>query len=68
MELRKAFLKDILELQKICIDAYAKNFYNHWEEGGLEWYLEKEFSEKNYALTWKRKTRIIILLNKSKKM
>ncbi|RKR18747.1 ribosomal protein S18 acetylase RimI-like enzyme [Maribacter vaceletii] len=44
MELQKAILTDITELRKICIDAYSKNFYNHWNEGGLEWYLEKEFN------------------------
>ncbi|MDD7887452.1 GNAT family N-acetyltransferase [Flavivirga sp. 57AJ16] len=44
MQLQKAIIKDITELRKICIDAYSKNFYDHWNEGGLEWYLEKEFS------------------------
>lgn len=44
MELKQAQIKDIIDLKKICIDAYSKNFYNHWNDGGLEWYLEKEFS------------------------
>ncbi|HDZ06577.1 hypothetical protein LCGC14_0319220 [marine sediment metagenome] len=44
MKLKKAALKDIVDLKNICIDAYALNFHHHWNEGGLEWYLEKEFS------------------------
>jgi ribosomal protein S18 acetylase RimI-like enzyme len=50
MELRKAFLEDINKLKKICIDAYSLNFYNHWNEGGLEWYLDNEFSDKRLTL------------------
>lgn len=46
MELIKASFKDILDLQKICIRTYSQSFYTHWEEGGLQWYLEKEFSIK----------------------
>ena len=44
MELKRASLEDINELKKICIDAYSVNFHNHWNEGGLKWYLDKEFS------------------------
>ncbi len=44
MELKKALLTDIIDLKKICIDAYSKNFSGHWNDGGLEWYLDKEFS------------------------
>lgn len=44
MELRKALITDLIDLKKICIDAYSKNFFNHWNDGGLEWYLDKEFS------------------------
>jgi len=44
MKLKKALKSDVNDLKKICIDAYSKNFHNHWNEGGLEWYLEKEFS------------------------
>lgn len=44
MELRKALFTDVIDLKKICIDAYSKNFYNHWNDGGLECYLDKEFS------------------------
>lgn len=44
MKLQKALITDISELKQICIDSYSRNFYDHWNEGGLEWYLEKEFS------------------------
>jgi ribosomal protein S18 acetylase RimI-like enzyme len=44
MELKIALLADIIDLKRICIDAYALNFHNHWNVGGLEWYLDKEFS------------------------
>lgn len=50
MELRKAFLEDIIKLKMICIDAYSLNFHNHWNDGGLAWYLDNEFSDKRLAL------------------
>jgi len=46
MTLRKAAFSDLKRLQKICIEAYTLNFHNHWEEGGLVWYLDQEFSEE----------------------
>lgn len=46
MELKRAFIKDITQLKKICIDAYSLNFYNHWNDGGLEWFLNREFSHE----------------------
>ncbi|MDY8137279.1 GNAT family N-acetyltransferase [Aquimarina sp. 2201CG5-10] len=50
MKIKKAFLEDINKLKKICIDAYSLNFHNHWNEGGLEWYLDNEFSDKRLTL------------------
>ena len=44
MKLKKALIRDITDLKKICIDAYSKNFHSHWNDGGLEWYLNNEFS------------------------
>lgn len=44
MILKKAFIADCIALQKICIDAYSLNFHDHWNAGGLAWYLEREFS------------------------
>ena len=46
MVLKKASLSDVPALKTICTDAYAKNFHHHWNENGLEWYLEKEFGEE----------------------
>ena len=43
MELIKATLKDLSALQKICTTAYQHNFANHWNENGLELYLEEQF-------------------------
>jgi len=34
---------DIATLHKICCEAYSQNFYDHWEEGGLENYMSKVF-------------------------
>jgi len=50
MELKKASIKDIIELKKICIAAYSLSFHNHWNEGGLEWYLNNEFNDQRLAL------------------
>ena len=44
MQLEKATLDNIAELQEICIAAYAQNFAHHWEENGLELYLADQFS------------------------
>nr|WP_299073646.1 GNAT family N-acetyltransferase [uncultured Allomuricauda sp.] len=44
MKLKKASIRNINDLKKICIDAYSLNFHNHWNDGGLEWYLDNEFS------------------------
>jgi len=46
MKLKKATFNDLPALQKICTAAYANNFYHHWNENGLEWYLEKEFGDE----------------------
>lgn len=46
MKLKKAFIKDIFELKKICVEAYSLNFHDHWHKGGLEWYLNNEFNDK----------------------
>lgn len=49
MELKKASIRDIIDLKKICIDAYSLNFHNHWNDGGLGWYLDKECSTERLA-------------------
>ena len=46
MVLKKASMTDLQTLREICTNSYAKNFYHHWNENGLEWYLEREFGEE----------------------
>ena len=46
MILEKAILSNINVLQEICLSAYSQNFAHHWEAGGLELYLESQFSIK----------------------
>ena len=50
MIIKKAFIEDIIELKKICIDAYSLSFHSHWNDGGLEWYLDNEFNDKRLSL------------------
>lgn len=35
--------EDLDTLHLICREAYSRNFQHHWNEGGLEGYLEKVF-------------------------
>lgn len=44
MILKKASIENVEELSRICVEAYSQSFHTHWEAGGLDWYLEKEFS------------------------
>jgi hypothetical protein len=46
IELIRASLADVIQLQAICIAAYPENFGHHWNENGLELYLENEFSQE----------------------
>ena len=46
MILKKASIKDISELQKVCADSYSQIFANHWTGKGLDLYLEREFGTK----------------------
>ena len=46
MKLKKVTIENISELQQISFEAYTKNFADHWNENGLELYLEKEFGNK----------------------
>eukprot|EP01132_Coremiostelium_polycephalum_P010804 gene10804-13227_t len=45
-QLIKASLAEVNELQYICGQAYAQNFGHHWNENGLELYLEAEFGRE----------------------
>jgi len=46
MKLEKATLDHIPELQAICLAAYTQNFAHHWEENGLDLYLENQFGSQ----------------------
>ncbi len=46
MTLKKAVLHDVKVLKQICRDAYAKNFHHHWNENGLDLYLESEYGDE----------------------
>ncbi len=50
MQLVKASINEILELQQICRTAYVQVFANHWTDNGLELYLEQEFGSKRLKL------------------
>jgi diamine N-acetyltransferase len=44
LKLRKATENDLQLLHEITKLAYSENFANHWEEGGLQGYLDHEYS------------------------
>ncbi|MFT3947807.1 MAG: GNAT family N-acetyltransferase [Agriterribacter sp.] len=43
MDIQQLKLSDLTILNKICCDAYCQNFADHWEDGGLEDYINKVF-------------------------
>lgn len=50
MKLKKVAIDDISELQRISFEAYTKHFSGHWNENGLELYLEKEFGNRRLEM------------------
>lgn len=46
MELKKAYLEDLLALQAICIKAYSSHFADHWIDNGLALHLEYQYGRK----------------------
>src|SRR6478736_1010769 len=46
LRIEKAQPSDLLTLYSICRQSYSENFSNHWNEGGLEWYLEKTYGKR----------------------
>ena len=46
IKLKKASIKDKSELAALCIESYSKAYQDHWEDGGLAWYLEREFGDQ----------------------
>ncbi len=55
MLLKKALLENISELKQICIDGYSIYFGDHWNEDGLEWYLNKQFGDEKLKFDLKDK-------------
>ncbi|HZE82805.1 MAG TPA: GNAT family N-acetyltransferase [Puia sp.] len=47
---RKANARDDQLLCSICRLSYSENFAGHWNEGGLNWYLEKVYSLEGIGL------------------
>ena len=43
IDIRRMKSSDLTTLHTICCEAYSQNFYHHWEEGGLENYINKVF-------------------------
>jgi ribosomal protein S18 acetylase RimI-like enzyme len=41
--LRKAGSTDLALLYELCRISYAENYADHWNEGGLDWYLDKVY-------------------------
>jgi ribosomal protein S18 acetylase RimI-like enzyme len=43
IDIQQMKLSDLATLHKVCIEVYSQNFYKHWDEGGLEQYINKVF-------------------------
>ncbi|NNC49814.1 MAG: GNAT family N-acetyltransferase [Flaviramulus sp.] len=44
MKLKKVAISDINDLKNVCVASYSKNYHDHWDGDGLDWYLDREFS------------------------
>lgn len=44
--MRRAMPEDAALLFKVCRDSYVQSFADHWNEGGLDWYLEKVYGRE----------------------
>lgn len=49
MELKKASIDDLQDLQDICIRAYASHFADHWIDNGLSLHLEYQYGSERLA-------------------
>ena len=43
IRIRKADINDFQLLFNVCRQSYSENFANHWNEGGLDWYLQEVY-------------------------
>jgi GNAT superfamily N-acetyltransferase len=46
MKVRKVELPDLLELRDIGIESYVPHYAQMWKPGGLQWYLNRCFSDE----------------------
>jgi ribosomal protein S18 acetylase RimI-like enzyme len=46
ISIKRATVDDITLLQTVCIESYTQNFASHWEEDGLQLYLDACFAEE----------------------
>lgn len=46
MKVRKVGLPDLQELRAIGIESYVPHYSHMWKPGGLEWYLNRCFSDE----------------------
>jgi ribosomal protein S18 acetylase RimI-like enzyme len=43
ISIRKADSNDATLLYSVCRQSYVQSFADHWNEGGVEWYLDKVY-------------------------
>ena len=43
IDIQQMKLYDLAKLHKVCCEIYSQNFYTHWDEGGLQPYIDKVF-------------------------
>jgi hypothetical protein len=43
IKIQQMKLSDLSTLRQVCCEIYSQNFYKHWDEGGLEQYINKVF-------------------------
>jgi len=67
MKLKKATKDNITELQQISLEAYTKNSADHWNENGLEIYLENEFGDKRIKMDLNNSLIAYYLIQSNKK-
>src|ERR1044072_5077987 len=43
ISIRRADINDVRLLYDVCRQSYNESFADHWNEGGLSWYLDKVY-------------------------
>lgn len=46
INIRPVVVEDLLVLQRVCHDAYSRNFGHHWSGDGLHLYLQEQFNDQ----------------------